>query len=138
MNRYTFLDYDLKTNEEYLKSIIQNKYKDNEEQFYKELKTTSQTFWKNFREMKVQLQKIFKTKELLELNQTEMLSIFFGETEITQRVLHFYNVMLKYIEPLSDEEKKDFLTKFSRRLDSLKEEQWWKESRKTIFWNLLT
>lgn len=33
MNRYTFLDYDLKTNEEYLKSIIQNKYKDNEEQF---------------------------------------------------------------------------------------------------------
>ena len=43
MNRYTFLDYDLKTNEEYLKSIIQNKYKDNEEQFYKELKTTSQT-----------------------------------------------------------------------------------------------
>ena len=43
MNRYTFLDYDLKTNEEYLKSIIQNKYKDNEEQFYKELNTTSQT-----------------------------------------------------------------------------------------------
>lgn len=72
MNRYTFLDYDLKTNEEYLKSIIQNKYKDNEEQFYKELKTTSQTFWKNFREMKVQLQKIFKTKELLELNQINL------------------------------------------------------------------
>lgn len=103
--------------------MIQDKYKDNEEQFYKELHTTSQTFWKNFREMKVQLAKIFKTQELLELNRTEMLSIFFGETEITQRVLYFFNTMLKYIEPLSDKEKKDFLTKFSRRLDSLKEEQ---------------
>ena len=123
MNRYTFLDYDLKTNEEYLKKMIQDKYQDNEEQFYKELHTTSQTFWKNFREMKVQLAKIFKTQELLELNRTEILSIFFGETEITQRVLYFFNTMLKYIEPLSDKEKKDFLTKFSRRLETLKEEQ---------------
>ena len=73
--------------------------------------------------MKVQLAKIFKTQELLELNRTEILSIFFGETEITQKVLYFFNTMLKYIEPLSDKEKKDFLTKFSRRLETLKEEQ---------------
>lgn len=30
MNRYTFLDYDLKTNEEYLKSIYHSKNKEME------------------------------------------------------------------------------------------------------------
>ncbi len=123
MNRYAFLDYDLKTNEEYLKKMIQDKYQDNEEQFYKELHTTSQTFWKNFREMKVQLAKIFKTQELLELNRTEMLSIFFGETEISERVISFYRLMLKYIQPLSNEDKAKFLTEFSKRIETLKEEQ---------------
>lgn len=123
MNRYTNLDYNMTTNEEYLKKLIQDKYKDNEEQFYKELKTTSKTFWKQFRKMKMQLSKIFKAQQLLELNKTEMLSLFFGETEITEKVIAFYNLMMKYIAQMNDEEKKEFLTKFSKRLDSLKEEQ---------------
>ena len=123
MNRYTNLDYNMETNEEYLKKIIEDKYQDNEEQFYKELHTTSQTFWKQFREMKMQLSKIFKAQQLLDLNKTEMLSLFFGETEITEKVIAFYNLMMKYIAQMNDEEKKEFLTKFSKRLDSLKEEQ---------------
>ena len=123
MNRYTNLDYNMETNEEYLKKIIEDKYQDNEEQFYKELHTTSQTFWKQFREMKMQLSKIFKAQQLLDLNKTEMLSLFFGETEITEKVIAFYNLMMKYIAQMNDEEKKEFLTKFSKRLDSLNEEQ---------------
>lgn len=50
-----------------------------------------------------------------------MLSIFFGETKISEKVIVFYNYMLKYIAPLTDEEKTEFLTKFSQRIDSLKQ-----------------
>ena len=50
-----------------------------------------------------------------------MLSIFFGETKISEKVIVFYNYMLKYIAPLTNEEKTEFLTKFSQRIDSLKQ-----------------
>lgn len=89
-------DETLQKNKIILENKIQEKYKDNEEQF-------------------------FKAKELLDLTKEEMLSIFFGETKISEKVIVFYNYMLKYIAPLTDEEKTEFLTKFSRRIDSLKQ-----------------
>lgn len=113
----------LQANKMILTNKIQDKYKDNEEQFYKELHTTSQTFWKRYDNQKFPMNQIFQTQQLLELTKEEMLSIFFGETEISERVISFYRLMLKYIQPLSNEDKAKFLTEFSRRLETLKEEQ---------------
>ena len=113
----------LEKNETILKNKIKETYKDNEEQFFKDLQTTSQTFWKRFQRQKFPMNQIFRTKELLDLTKEEMLSIFFGETKISEKVIVFYNYMLKYIQPFTNEEKQEFLTKFSQRIDSLKQEQ---------------
>ena len=113
----------LQANKMILTNKIQDKYKDKEEQFYKELHTTSQTFWKRYDNQKFPMNQIFQTQQLLELTKEEMLSIFFGETEISEKVISFYRLMLKYIQPLSNEDKTKFLTEFSKRIESLKEEQ---------------
>lgn len=47
-------DETLQKNKIILENKIQEKYKDNEEQFFKDLQTTSQTFWKRYNEKKVQ------------------------------------------------------------------------------------
>lgn len=125
----------IEKNKTILKNKIETKYKGNEEQFFKELKTTSKTFWKHFEEGTLYLTQIYKAQNILELSLDEMTSIFFGETEISRKVLSFYNLMLKYIQPLTNEEKRDFLNLFQKRLDSLKEEQWWtiiQKKEKTI------
>lgn len=112
----------LEKNKSILNEKIKSKYKDNEEQFFKDLRTTSQTFWKRYNQQKFPTQQIFKAKELLDLTKEEMLSIFFGETKVSEKVLIFYNYLLKYIQPLTNEEKAEFLTKFSQRIESLKQE----------------
>lgn len=114
-------DETLQKNKIILQEKIREKYKDNEEEFFKDLQTTSQTFWKRYDNQKFPTKQIFKAKELLNLTKEEMLSIFFGETKISEKVIVFYNYMLKYIAPLTNEEKTEFLTKFSQRIDSLKQ-----------------
>lgn len=113
----------LQANKTVLINKIQNKYKNNESQFYKELHTTNQTFWKRYDNQKIPISQIFQIQILLELTRKEILSIFFGETEGTRKALYFFNNMLEYIKFLSDKEKKDFIIKFSEKFERLKEEQ---------------
>lgn len=125
----------IEKNKTILKNKIKEKYKGDEEQFYKEMGTTSRTFWKRYETKKCYLSQVFKTRNLLEMTNEEMLFIFFGETTISRKVISFYNLMLKYIQPLSNEERKEFLNLFQNRINSLKEEKWWmimKKKEKTI------
>ena len=55
-------DETLQKNKIILENKIQEKYKDNEEQFFKDLQTTSQTFWKRYNEQKFPTKQIFKAK----------------------------------------------------------------------------
>ena len=50
-----------------------------------------------------------------------MLSIFFGETKISEKVLVFYNFLLKNLATLTNEEKSEFLKILSQRIDSLRQ-----------------
>ena len=52
-----------------LQEKIREKYKDNEEEFFKDLQTTSQTFWKRYDNQKFPTKQIFKAKELLDLTK---------------------------------------------------------------------
>lgn len=113
----------LQANKIILANRIQDKYKDDESLFYKELHTTSQTFWKRYDNQRFPMNQVFQTQQLLELTKEEMLSIFFGETEISEKVISFYRLMLKYIAPLTNEQKAKFLTEFSKRIETLKEEK---------------
>ena len=111
----------LEKNRLILEDKIQKKYKEQKEDFFESLNTTSQTFWRKFKEQKLPTQQIFKTKELLELTKEEMLSIFFGETKISEKVLVFYNFLLKNLATLTNEEKSEFLKILSQRIDSLRQ-----------------
>ena len=89
-------DETLQKNKIILQDKIREKYKDNEEEFFKDLQTTSQTFWKRYDNQKFPTKQIFKVKELLDLTKEEMLSIFFGETKISEKVIVFYNYICSH------------------------------------------
>ena len=62
-------DETLQKNKIILQEKIREKYKDNEEEFFKDLQTTSQTFWKRYDNQKFPTKQIFKAKELLDLTK---------------------------------------------------------------------
>lgn len=93
---------------------------DDKRKFFLTIKKDEETFWNDFKNKKLEAHTIQKIKDILELTEDETLEIFFDETIGQQQARKFYNLMLKIIRSLPDEERLVFLNTFDQKFSILK------------------